>query len=317
MKYEWENTGIGKVDHLGVQFAKVMRGCNQGSIKTRYRYAAAGKRFTIFVAQKFNLAKIQNIQDKHLEEYTNKMKDEGKSDKYIKTELSAIRYIQRQIPQAKYKLTDGLTHNKEMNLGSTPDGRADRAWSESEIKAMKDKAIELNRPEVANIIEVMRAMGIRLNEAATLKRDQTEKAMRTGQLYLTNTKGGRPRTIPLNERARELFQKVMPDVPRGAYVFTPVKYVVEHKIHDFKASVEDFISNHRDKIQDQDRNSSGHNLEPGEKGALTAHGLRHSYARDEYKGLRDCGWSKKDAEKEIAERLGHGRSEVTKIYTLD
>lgn len=317
MNYNWKETGIGKIDNLGVQFAKVMRGANQGSIETRQTYAKAGRRFVVHVAPKFGLKKIQNIQDKHLESYVRELQEKGRADKYIKNELAAIRYIHNQTPQAKHELMDGKEFNKAMGLESTPDGRADRAWTEREIEAMKGKAIELNRPEVANMLEAMRATGMRLDEAATVRRDRLENALRTGQLYLTNTKGGRPRTIPLNERARELFQKVMPDVPRGAYVFTPVKYVVEHKIHDFKASVEDFIYNHRDSIQDQGRSNAGHNLGHGELGALTAHGLRHTYARYEYQNLLEAGWKKDDAKQEIAERMGHGRAEVTTIYTLD
>ncbi len=317
MRYSWKPTGIGKIDNLGVQFAKVMRGANQGSIATKRTYAKAGERFVKHVGVNFGMKKIQNIQDKHLESYAKELKERGLSDKYIKNELAGIRYIHNQIPQAKFELSDSLKFNKEMGLGSTPDGRSDRAWTEKEIETMKEKAVELGRPEVANAVEAMRATGMRLDETCTVKRDQLEAAMRTGQLHLINTKGGRPRTVPLNVRARELFEKVMPHVERGDYVFTPKSYVEEHRIHDFKESVQDFMYNHREYIQDQERNYTGHNLEPGEKGALTAHGLRHSYARAEYEELKKNGWSKEDAQKEIAERLGHGRAEVTSIYTLD
>lgn len=317
MRYRWKETGIGKVDNLGLQFAKVMRGANQGSIETRQTYAKAGRRFVVHVAPKFGLKKIQNIQDKHLENYARELQERGLSDKYIKNELAGIRYIHNQIPQAKYELMDGKEFNRSMGLKSTPDGRADRAWTEREIEAMKGKAIELGRPEVANAIEAMRTTGMRLDEAATVGRDQLEKAMRTGQLHLTNTKGGRPRYVPVNQRARELFQKVLPNIGRGEYAFVPKSFVEAHKIHDFKESVQDFIYNHRGSIQDKRRSDTGHNLEPGELGALTAHGLRHTYARDEYKNLLEAGWSKQAAKQEIAERMGHGRAEVTTIYTLD
>ena len=36
VKYKWKPTGIGVVDNLGVQFAKVIRGANQGSISSRH-----------------------------------------------------------------------------------------------------------------------------------------------------------------------------------------------------------------------------------------------------------------------------------------
>lgn len=317
VRYTWKETGIGKIDNLGRQFAKVMQGANQGSIATRHRYADAGARFIRHVAEKFNLQKLQNIQDKHLESYTRELQEKGLSDKYIKTDLAAIRYIHRQIPQAKHELTPASKFNKAMGLGSTPDGRADRAWTEKEISTMKEKAIELGRPEIANCIEAMRATGMRLDEACTVRRDQLESALRTGQLHLYNTKGGRLRDIPVNSRARELFEKILPGIERGEYAFTPKEYVEEHRIHDFKESVQDFIYNHRENIQEGDRSSTGHNLDTGEKGALTAHGLRHTYARTEYEELLKNGFTKDEARQEIAERLGHGRAEVTKIYTLD
>lgn len=317
MKYNWKETGIGRVDNLGRQFAKVMQGCNQGSIATRRRYANAGERFVRHTAEGYNLQKIQNIQDKHLESYCKELQGRGLSNKYIKTEMSAIRYIHRQTPQAKFELADSLKFNQQMNLESTPDGRADRAWSEREIGAMKEKAVELERPEIANVVEAMRATGMRLDEACTVRRDQLEGALRTGQLHLYNTKGGRLRDVPVNERARELFQKILPDIERGGYAFAPKEFVDEHRIHDFKESVQNFLGNHRHEFQDPDRKNTAHNLSVGEKGAITAHGLRHAYARDEYKNLREAGYTEREARKELSEKLGHGREEVTKIYTLD
>lgn len=317
MKYSWKETGIGRVDNLGRQFAKVMKGCNQGSIATRRRYAAACERFVKYVAEKYNLQKIQNIQQKHLDAYAQELLVKGKSDKYVKTDLSAIRFMHRQIPQAKYVLEDGKESNKKIGLYSTPDGRADRAWTKEEIEAMQRKAIELGRPEIANVIEAMRKTGMRLDEACTVRRDQVEAALRTGWLHLTNTKGGRPRDVLLSNEAKEFFLKILPKVERGEYVFTPEKFVKNHKIHSFKKSIQDFILRHRDKIQQQDRKNTGHNVSKGEKGALTAHGLRHTFARTSYGGLIRTGWRKEDAEEEIAEQLGHGRASVTKIYITE
>lgn len=318
MKYTWKTTGIGKVDHLGIQFQKVLRGINEYSYSSKYRYASAGRRFIIHTGKKFGLAKIQNIQDKHLEDHARELKEQGKSNKYIKTELSAIRAIHANIPQAKYELTESLDFNKNVvGLGSTPDGRADRAWTEHEIKEMKNIAIELNRPEISNVIELMRSTGMRLDEAVTIRRDQLESAMKTGKIHLTNTKGNVPRDIPLNDRAKALFEKVLPEISRGNYVFVPQKYVKSHTIHKFKVSVQNLIYNHRNKIQDPERSLSAHNLKPYELGPLTAHGLRHTYAREDYKQYRDRGFSKFNAESQTANDMGHTREEVTRIYTLE
>ncbi len=46
-------------------------------------------------------------------------------------------------------------------------------------------------------------------------------------------------------------------------------------------------------------------------------GLRHSYAREEFErsvGGSKNGWRIKEAKRGVAEKLGHGRPEVTDIY---
>lgn len=318
IRYTWKSTGKGVVDNLGVQFAKVVKGANQGSIQTRYRYSEAGERFVKFVAEQYKLKKFQNIKDKHLEAYAKHLKGKGNSDKYIKNELSGVRYIHRQVPQSRYELKDARTANKEYGLGSTPDGRADRAWTDKEVDTMKSKAIEVEKPEIARVIETARATGMRLNEVASLRRHEVENALKSNVLHLTNTKGGRPRDVPLSERASSALQGAVKGTHRGGYVFTPSN----QKVHEFKKSVQSFIYNHRNLVQEPGR-KIGHNLEPDEKGGLTFHGLRHSFAREECQNRLaekiEFGLTRERAEEEarqeVSELLGHGRNEVTFIYT--
>lgn len=317
MKYKWENIG-GSADNLGRQFEKIVKGCNQGSIESRWRYTKGTERFIKFVGQQFKLQKIQNIQDKHLRSYVEHLQERGAADKYIKTELSAIRFFHRQIPQSKYELENSIKFNRGCGLGSTPDGRADRAWTEREIKEMKNIASQMGRTEISKVIEAARATGGRLDEVCSLKRHEAETALKKGTLTFSNTKGGYPRDITLTQRGRMCLENAIKGVARGEYVFTPS----ETKIHRFEAQVQDFIYNHRDKIQDQDRENSGHNLEQNQRGALTAHGLRHTFAREYYnqkvQEYMDKGLSKENAEllarKDTSPILGHFRPQVTLIY---
>ena len=319
IRYKWKPTGVGIIDNLGVQFAKIVKGANQGSIQTRYRYAEAGERFIKFVAKEFKLKKLQNVQDKHVEAYARHLKNQGKADKYIKNELSGIRFCHRQVPQARFDLMDGRQANQNYGLSSTPDGRADRAWTDREVDAVRLKVIELEKPQIKRIIEASRNTGMRLDEAASLKRHEVEDALRTGILHLTNTKGGRPRDLPLTDKVKWILQKALSETTRGNYVFTPEG----QKVHEFKKEVQSFIYNHRDLIQDTDRNATGHNLSPDERGGLTFHGLRHSFAREQYEtrlnekiesGVTE-DLAQEKARQEVSELLGHGRDEVTFIYT--
>lgn len=47
---------------------------------------------------------------------------------------------------------------------------------------------------------------------------------------------------------------------------------------------------------------------------LTAHGLRHSYARNAYLDLVESGDSHDEACRQISLWLGHERKDVTRIY---
>lgn len=315
MKFTWKKTGHGLTDNLGNQMQKIVRSMNQNRIGTRRRYIAAEKRFISYVAKEFRLQKLANVKDKHLEKYVKYLKNNGNSDKYVKNELSAIRFFHNHTPGARYELTDSTVFNKLVGLGSTPDIKdVDRAWEEKEISSMKEIANMLGRPEISSVIEVMRSTGCRIDEACTLRDSDLRKALSEGKLHLTNTKGGVPRDVPLTNRARTLFQRQLKLVGRGEYAFTPQDYVVNRKIHAFEKSVQNFIYNHRDKVQLSDRAITGHNVNPGEKGALTAHGLRHSFAREQYFKIREEGFSKEHAKEEVAEMLGHHRAEITKVY---
>ena len=318
IRYKYKKTGIGAVDNLGAQLEKVFKGARQGSIETKYRYIAAAERFVKFVGIHFKLKKIQNIQDKHLEAFAVSLKSRQCSDKYIKNELAGIRYLHRQLPQARYSLKDSKTANKEMGLGSTPDGRADRAWTEDELSQMKNEAILRGHHDIAGILEAIRTTGMRLDEAASIRRSAVEDALRTGVLELKNTKGGRPRSVPLTERSKAILDKALKNSARGDYAFTPAGV----KVHVYEKKIKNFIYNHRKVIQEQERSATGHNLDTGARGALTPHGLRHTFAREyivrRYQEYLSAGISaaaaSARARKDTAEVLGHGRVEVTYIY---
>lgn len=316
MKYTWKKTGHGATDNLGMQMQKIIRVMNENKFNTRRRAIAAEKRFISFIAKEFKLQKLTNIQDKHLERYVEFLKSRNKADKYIKNELSGIRFFHNHTTGTKYELADSTKFNKSVQLGSTPDGRADRAWEEKEIDAMKEKATNLNRLEVARVIEAVRATGMRIDEVCGIKWQNINNALKTGVLKIDGNlgKGGVPRDIPVTDRARSIFEKVIKNMERGRHVFTPQSYVKNNKIHLFEKSVQNFIGYHRQTIQNPDRTRTGHNVAPKEKSALTTHGLRHTFSRIEYFKFRESGWSKDAARLEVSRMLGHGRDSVTFIY---
>lgn len=318
-KYTFKKTGVGVVDNLGAQLEKVIRGANQGSKSTRCTYKGASERFIKFAGVNFKLKKLQNMQEKHLQAYAKYMKEtRGCADKYIKKELSGIRYLHRQVPQARFELLDSRESNKKCGLGSTPDGRADRAWTERELAAMKGRAMLENKPNIANALEIGRATGMRIDEFSSLRRAAVEAALRTGVLNLTNTKGGRAREVPVSNRAGDAFRTALKLNTRGSYLLVPAGM----RVDQFKDKVEEFIEKTREGVQDPGRNRTGFNLKPGEKGALTPHGLRHTFAREflieKFRENLEKGFDRARAEKEARKVtsmvMGHNRVSVTLIY---
>ena len=318
IRYTYKKTGTGVVDNLGTQLQKVIRGANQGSKDTQYRYKGAAERFIRFVGVKFKLKKLQNIQEKHLQAYAEDLKKRGKSDRHIKTEMSGIRYLHRQVPQARFELLDGRVGNKNYGLGRTPDGRAERAWTERELEDMKALAREENKPNIALALETARATGMRIDEFSSLRRAAAEAALRTGVLHLTNTKGGKPRDVPLSPRAEAVFRAALKLNSRGSYLLVPAGM----RVHKFKKKVEEFIEQGRDVMQDPGRKRTAFNLKHGEQGALSPHGLRHSFAREflvekfreKLKDGYDRARAEKDAREVTSKVMGHNRVSITLIY---
>ncbi len=308
--FKFSDTGIQRIDSVGRQLEKIFDKCNKGSIETRRRYFETCERFIKEIVPHFKLQKLANVQDKHLEYYANLKLAEGNSSKYVRTELSAIRFMHHITPNTKHELEDSKTFNKRFDFKPSVNRNIDRAWTDEEIKDMCKIAREKGRAEYADMIEFTILSGCRLNEVATLKRHHLEKALREDKLYLINTKGGRPRKVPVGDELRAKIKELLPTVERGEYVFVPK----DMKVHIFKRQAQDFLVKNRAEIQDDTRQTTAHNLEKGDQGALTWHGLRHTYAQDYYTEMRKKGYSDQASRQKLTEVLGHGRIEITYVY---
>ncbi len=234
MKYTWKSTDNNRANHLGRQLQKTIRNMNTSKLETRYTYIAIMEKFVKYLGQEHKIERLSNIQDKHIKAFAEKEKKNKNSDKYIKNELSAIRFIHNCMEITKYELTDAVEFNKSLNLKKTLDGRIDRAWDEKELEKMKEIAYKNEKKEIADVLEGIRSTGTRINEICTLKYRDVKNALKTGVLDLKNTKGAIPRSIKLTDRAYEIFAKKFAEATPGKYVFTPNHYVERREIHKFK-----------------------------------------------------------------------------------
>lgn len=312
MRYTWRMLpNAGRANNLGRQLQKVLRGVSEKNFETIHRYKEAQERFIKFLGNESKVQKLINIQDKHLKAYAEHKLEQGCSSKYIKNELSAIRRLHNLIPKSKHRLMDSTKFNRSIGLEATPDGGVERAWTDREYESMRQAAVDQDKELYADILTMARETGVRLDEIVSYKRSEILESINAGKLILSNTKGSVPRSVPLTENARKVLEKRY-NMTKGKYGFLPKGENI--RIEKVEKSIQNFICKQRGTVQDSNRAISAHNVAKGQKGALTFHGLRHSFAKDKYNRLVKSGMSSNQAKYETAKLLGHSRKSITDVY---
>lgn len=312
-KFKFKSSDNSNIRDLGNQLQKIWSTTNQSRLGTRRTYIPYSERFIRYLGTNTNCKKIANISNKHIQEYGKYLLEQGLSHKYVKNQLSGVRYLHNVTPDTKYKLMDSQKSNKLLNIDKTGNGGIDRAWTNKELEDFKRMAIDMGRPLMADIFDGVSSTGMRLDEIITLKKSEGIRAIKQGKLHLTNTKGGVPRVVPMNSETQSLIEKRLSESD-SKYLFVSEKQVKAKEIHKLKKSVRNFIFKNRYKIQGNDRAVSGHRVDENFKGALTIHGLRHKYARERYDRYLMSGFSTENAKLAVAKELGHGRAEITMVY---
>ncbi len=284
----------GVFTNLIAQLEKLNKHNRQGSYKTRKRYYEAMKRFSRFLAETYQLQKLSNIAPKHLHSYIEYMQTSGHSPSTIKTDLCAIRFFHDQIPKPRYTLPD----NSAFQLERRSYGKEDRTWSHQEFISMLRCSAVLGRDDYTTALCLGYYAGMRVEECFTIDTAMAEKALRDHEITF-HGKGGRWRTVPINSDIAGQLRIMLSQARRGSKLLSPDNLSVEDAIRRFQ----NFIIKNRDASQDPERVTS-----------LTAHGLRHTYARNQYLGFRQQGISHELACKKVSLLLGHDRLDVTRIY---
>lgn len=286
---------------LWQQFEKIFKDAVKdycGAKDTLYKNRSRMRQFVIFCAREFKMKNLRNISDKHIEAFVEYRRRTGRTEKVIKNDLSAIRLFHNYIPNARYRLSD----NEKFSLKPTPDGRLDRAWEDSEYRAMVDYARKLGRSDVELTMRLARNSGLRIHECLRINKKMARKFIDTGIITIKG-KGGRVRDVPLRAEARAVLETAMRKVEKD----NDKLFVPRGKRTDLvKDSIENFIREHRAKFQNSNQRERDINI--------TFHGLRHTYAREEYLKRIGEGENKQKAQKEVSLLLGHGRPRVVKIY---
>lgn len=289
-----ENLGI--YMSLVAQLDKLARHNRQGSFRTKERYYEAMKRFCRFLAEDFHLQKLANISGKHLTAYILKLQAENKSASTIKTDLAAIRFFHDKIANPKYRLPTNA--ELSVDLERRQFGGTDRTWSSREFNLFLINCINDGHEDYAAIACLSYYAGLRIHECFRLDTAMAEQALRENALTIKG-KGGKMRTVPINDTIRIELQKMLAVTPRGHKLFVPDNVPTDVAIKRFQQ----YLISIRPKIQDENRTTH-----------LTHHGLRHSFAARSYQELIQQGISPLEASYRVSRLLGHERHDVTRIY---
>ena len=294
MTIKTRNPGIYQT--LIAQLDKTARHNRQGSFRTKERYYEAMQRFCRFLSEQYRLQKLANINGKHLTAYVLYMQEQGKSASTIKTDLAAIRFFHDKMERTKYRLPP----NDELavELERRRFGGVDRTWSAREFHRFLATCLADGHEDFATIACLTWYAGLRIHECFRVDTATAEQALRENAITIKG-KGGKVRTVPINESISIELKKLLAVTPRGHKLF-----VADDERTDLAISrLQQYIYQVRPKIQDE-----------GSTRPMTHHGLRHSYAARTYQELIDSGISPLSASLRVSQLLGHERPDVTKGY---
>lgn len=294
MTKQTKNEGI--YHSLVSQLDKMARHNRQGSFRTKERYYLAMKRFCLFLAKEYHLQKLANISSKHLVQYVRYMQENGSSTSTVKTDLAGIRFFHDKISSPKYKLPTNAQLGTELERRRF--GDTDRTWSNAENNRILAKAMVEDRNESIMAFYLARYAGLRIHECFRIDTAIAEQALRDGSKRIKG-KGGKVRTIPINEPIKLALRKCLDTTPRGHKLLVPNEIPTDKAINLLQA----FIIKHREEIKDADSDRP-----------MTFHGLRHTYAAEKYRELTASGMRELDAHFTVSRLLGHERADVTNIY---
>ena len=293
--------------NLVSQIDSILKHSNERSIKSRYRYYEAAKRFCRFLADNYRLQKFKNVEERHFRAYADYLK-ENNAATTIQTDLSGIRYFHE-----KSGSKNKLSQNDHLDLPKRAVGKENRAWTPEEISKARAVARQMGRVDAEIAIDLVSEFGLRIEELCRLKVEHLMHAEKYDQLIVQG-KGKKVRPIPVNAKQKEVIKKYL-DYAKVAGRY-PGDYLIssseKHGVLDEKRSLQNWMSYNRTKFMDEDRAQKEEEGQKKRHETISWHGLRHSYAQRRFEEVSKV--SPEKAKSVVSHDLGHGRDTVTPIY---
>jgi len=279
------------------------------------RWATLQKMVDIIYDAGFKPERAKNLGIKHLDAVFERWEQEELKHCTVQTYLSVYRFLAADLRRPdlmqhidEYAKQKTEEHRKALAQHGKP--REKRAWSiqDERVATALLRIIEKDSL-VALQLTLQHAFGLRVRESFRLRPAESYQGCR---LELTRgTKGGRPRTVPIEtEEQRKLLEHALEVAKLNGGSMMPRDFSEISWRHHYYSVLRNCGFTQRDL-------------------GITSHGLRHDYAQRMYRkvsGLEapvNAGTRYTDgksgradlvARLEVAEALGHGRYDITRHY---
>jgi integrase len=261
-----------------------------GAMKT---YLSCDIVFAKWARQEFNEKFIGGISPEMVEQFIRSLHDRDLSHATINKYVAAIAKLDAGLRASGWRPKDAPELVPVELYGRHADARP-APYSADDAKQIIEH-LRQTCPDrrLALAAEAAWHGGLRISEVAGLRLGEISATGWTLNLDGHSTKGGRARDVPLNDQAKQFFQELrgMGDRRGGDYVFRDRKGLPRELQRWINRACREL--------------GIGHSR---------VHDFRAAYANQLYERLIAAGASDRQARREVAGALGHGRVDVLKHY---
>jgi hypothetical protein len=255
------------------------------SHRSQQGYQKAWKMFFTYVRENYGVTEVSRVTPLHVEDYMKDIIDRGVSLRTYKTYAAAMSKLEpamNKVRRYPISYSDRLKDLRKVARKDLVQNDPRRAYTDPEASIAK---IEKQTYRLAAYMQL--EGGARISEISELTAARNLEGVKGGfgRIRLTNTKGGRVRTMKVSEQVYREVEKIINT--SGKFEFTRANYAYAAR-EAFKSRGEEWNG---------------------------THGLRWNFAQKRFYELQsDEGMSFQEALKAVSLELGHSRPEITLHY---
>lgn len=264
-----------------------------GSHLTREARERTAAKFSklMYEAGYTHLANVSDISGKHLRAYVSARQVDSPGVRTLQNELAHLRSVLKSIGKRGMASASELS-NEALGISGGSRLGTKTAMSSEDFLAITERAERQARPGMAALLRLERHLGLRGNEAIHAREDTLRRWQRELQAdgrirVLAGTKGGRPRTVDVFDRASAsaaVSSALSVCAKQGGFLVVRADGAAAGGLKQARGIYHSWA--HRNGVQ--------------------PHSARYAFARDQMDGYLSRGFSSREALMAVSLDLGHG-----------